>query len=281
MRHNVWLLRQSAILTEYDPKPGVAVATLSYEYPSRFQVPQHAHGSDQLIYAISGLMEVSSEHSLWLLPPHFALWIPGRVEHRIYMPGPVSMRTLYLRRGLATGLPTCCSVLHVAPLLRELILETVRRGQIRLKKRYDAALFGLLTAQLRNTSSAPMFIGLPRDERTLAVAHAVLNEPSASKTMAALCADNGVSVRTVERFFRREAGIDFESWRRQVRLIKAIQLLVSGHSIKEIAFRVGYRQSSTLVEIFRQTFGATPKAWINGLRDGRSNGPRSGERVRG
>jgi hypothetical protein len=55
LRHNVSLLRQSKVLTEYDPKRGVSVATLAYEYPSRFHVPEHAHGSDQLIYAISGL----------------------------------------------------------------------------------------------------------------------------------------------------------------------------------------------------------------------------------
>jgi AraC-like DNA-binding protein len=262
-------LRQSAVLTEYDPKPGVAVATLSYEYPSGFQVPRHAHGSDQLIYAISGVMEVSSDRSLWLIPPHFALWIPARIEHGICMPGPVSMRTLYVRRGLARGLAPRCSVLHVAPFLRELIVETARLGKLRLQRRYDAALFDLLIAQLRNTSPAPMFIALPREERSLAVARKVLDDLSASKTLAALCAENGVSVRTVERFFLRDAGIDFESWRRQARLTKAVQLLVSGCSVKEVAYRVGYRQSSALVEIFRQTLGTTPKAWINSLGVGR------------
>jgi hypothetical protein len=65
VRQNISLLRQSEVLTEYDPKRGVSVATLAYDYPSRFQVPEHAHGSDQLIYAISGLMEVSSDQSKW------------------------------------------------------------------------------------------------------------------------------------------------------------------------------------------------------------------------
>ena len=98
-RHNVSPLRQTKVLTEYDPKRGVSVATLAYEYPSSYQVPEHAHGSDQLIYAIRGLMEVSSDESVWLIPPHFALWIPAQTCHRIHMPGPVSMRTLYLKAG--------------------------------------------------------------------------------------------------------------------------------------------------------------------------------------
>jgi AraC-like DNA-binding protein len=83
--------------------------------------------------------------------------------------------------------------------------------------------------------------------------------------MAVLCSEVGVSVRTIERAFRKDVGTNFESWRRQVRLTKAVELLVSGCSIKEVAYKVGYCQSSAFVEMFRRTFGTTPKAWISAL----------------
>jgi AraC-like DNA-binding protein len=264
-RHNISLLRHTTFLTEYDPKRGSSVATLAYEYPSGFEVLDHAHGSDQLIYAVSGLMEVSSEQSVWLIPPHFAVWIPARTHHRIHMRGPVSMRTLYLRTGLKARLDPRCAVLHVTPLLRELIVETVRIGQLRMPNRYECALRDLLISQLQKASPMPTFVTLPREKRALAVARALLHNPAESKPMAALCAEAGVSVRTIERTFRREIGTSFELWRRQVRLTKAVELLVSGYSIKEIAHKVGYRQSSAFVELFRQTFGTTPKAWISAL----------------
>jgi AraC-like DNA-binding protein/mannose-6-phosphate isomerase-like protein (cupin superfamily) len=265
LRHNVSLLRQSKVLTEYDPTRGVSVATLAYDYPSRFQVPEHAHGSDQLIYAISGLLEVSSDQSMWLIPPHFALWIPARTRHRIHMPGPVSMRTLYLRTGLAARSEPRCAVLHVTPLLRELIVEIVSIGELRMRDRYECALRDLLTRQLQKASPVPTFVTLPRDERALAVAQAILRNPAESKPMAVLCSEAGVSVRTIQRAFRKDVGTSFESWRRQVRLTKAVELLVSGCSIKEVAYKVGYCQSSAFVEMFRRTFGTTPKAWISAL----------------
>jgi AraC-like DNA-binding protein len=265
LRHNISILRQEPILTEYDPRPGVSVATLAHEYPSRFQVPEHAHGSHQLIYAISGLMEVSSDQSVWLIPPHFALWIPAGTQHRIHMPGPVSMRTLYLRRGLSARSEPWCAVLHVTPLLRELVVEIVRVGQLRVRDRYECALRDLLIAQLQKASPVPTFVTLPREERALAVAQTILRNPAEPKTMAALCAKAGVSVRTIERTFRNEVGTSFVSWRRQVRLTKAVELLVSGCSIKEVAYKVGYCQSSAFVEIFRRTFGTTPKAWVLAL----------------
>jgi AraC-like DNA-binding protein len=55
--------------------------------------------------------------------------------------------------------------------------------------------------------------------------------------------------------------MDFESWRRQVRLMRAVELLVAGRSVKEVAFAVGYQDSGTLVALFRRTFGKTPRAW--------------------
>ena len=267
LRHNISLLRQTRVLTEYDPKRGITVSTLAYEYPSSYRVPEHAHGSDQLIYAISGVMEVSSGQSMWLIPPHFALWIPARTHHRIHMPGPVSMRTLYLRTGLASELEPCCAVLHVTPLLRELIVEIVRVGQLRMRDHYEGALRDLLIFQLQNASPMPTFVTLPREQRARAVADSILRNPAESKSMAALCAEVGASVRTIERRFRKEVGSDFESWRRQVRLTKAVELLVSGCSIKEIAFKIGYRQSSAFVDLFRQTFGTTPKAWISAVEN--------------
>ncbi|MFZ0961487.1 MAG: helix-turn-helix transcriptional regulator [Terriglobia bacterium] len=253
------------ILREYDPKRGVSVATLAYEYTPGFQVPEHAHGSDQLIYAIRGIMEVSSGQSMWLIPPHFALWIPARTSHRIHMPGAVSMRTLYFRRGLVRRPSPGCAVLHVTPLLRELIVEAVRIGQLRLRDLYECALRDLTVLQVKNASPVPTFITMPREQRALAVAQAVLANPALSKPLAMLCADVGVSVRTVQRIFRKDVGTDFASWRRQARLTKGVELLVSGCSVKEAALAVGYQQSSAFVEAFRLTFGTTPKAWTLSL----------------
>ncbi len=210
-------------------------------------------------------MEVSSEQSVWLIPPHFAVWIPAKTHHRIQMRGPVSMRTLYLRTALQARLEPHCAVLHVTPLLRELIVETVRVSQLRPRHRYECALRNLLVSQLQKASPMPTFVTLPREKRALAVAQALLHNPAESKPMAALCAEAGASVRTIERVFRREIGSSFESWRRQVRLTKAVELLVSGYSIKEVAHKIGYCQPSAFVWMFRRTFGITPKAWVSAL----------------
>lgn len=264
LRRNISLMRHSA-LRQYDPKIGVSVSTLAYEYPAGHNVPEHAHASDQLIYATRGVMEISADQSLWLTPPHLAVWIPAGTRHRIRMPGAVSMRTLYLRRGLLPRPPKVCTVLHISPLFRELVVEAVRIGQLRTTNHLHCALRDLILSQLRNASPVPMFVRLPEDSRALGVAEAFIANLAGAPSLYALCRKVGVSVRTIQRTFRREVGTSFEFWRRQVRLMKGIELLVEGRSVKMVAAEVGYRQQSAFVELFRQTFGMTPRTWVAAL----------------
>jgi len=268
LRHNVSILRHG-LITEYDPGRGVSIATLAYEYPRGYRVGEHAHGSDQLIYAVRGVMQVSSGAGVWLIPPQFGIWIPARTLHSIKMPEAVSMRTLYIRRGLTGRLPATCTVLHIAPLLRELIVAAVRLGKLRMRHRLDCALRDLLLDQLQHASPIAMSLTLPQDSRARAVAQRVIADPAGREPLAAMCESVGASVRTMQRIFRRELGSNFEYWRRQARLMKAVELLVSGRSVKESAFALGYRQPSAFVDMFRGILGATPGMWVRELR--RSN----------
>ena len=248
-----------------EPGPGVAISSLAYDYPPDSVLPEHVHASDQLIYATRGIMEVTVRPSFWLIPPQFALWVPAGTRHKVRMSGAVCMRTLYLRPATANEMPDHCVVLHVAPLLRELIVEVVRLGRLRSRVALHAALKVVIVANLHAAMSVPTRLTLPEDRRAAHVASAAMADPVNNRTFKALCDNAGASTRTIERIFQRQVGTNFETWRRQARLMKAIELLVAGYSVKETAYRVGYRQTGAFVTMFRDTFGNTPKAWISGL----------------
>jgi len=114
---------------------------------------------------------------------------------------------------------------------------------------------------LQASRPVPTFVTMPDDSRALAVAQATLADLSAARSLAALCGNAGASVRTIERAFRRDVGTSFEVWRRQARLMKAVELLAAGRSVKDAAYEVGYLQNSAFVEMFRRTMGTPPKKW--------------------
>jgi AraC-like DNA-binding protein len=269
LRRNISFMRHGT-LRDYDPGVGVSIATLAYEYPAGYEIPEHAHGSNQLIYATRGVMEISAGKNLWLTPPHLAVWIPAGTRHRIRMPHAVSMRTLYLKPGLQRRAPEVCTVLHISPLFRELVVEAVRLGDLRTNNHLHCALRDLILFQLQSASPVPTFVTLPDDSRALGVARAFMANQQDAPSLGALCRKVGASVRTIQRIFRREVGTSFEFWRRQVRLVKGIELLVEGCAVKTVAAEVGYRQPSAFVELFRKTLGMTPKAWVATLESKRT-----------
>lgn len=264
VRHKIAIMRHRLYLLKHEPGRGISISTWGMDYSRGAHVKEHAHTADQLVYATRGVMEVSSGKKVWMIPPHFGLWIPAGTLHRIRMPERVSMRTFYLRPRTAK-LPNECAVLHVNPLLREVISEIVRIGQVRMRNRVECAFRDVLISLLEKASPVPTGIWLPDDPRALAVATAVLSGGAYRRRLVSLCRTAGVSVRTVQRTFQREVGMDFESWRRQVRLMKATELLIGGRSVKEASYAVGYRQQSAFVAVFRKTFGTTPKTWVRSL----------------
>jgi AraC-like DNA-binding protein len=259
MRHRQ---KRTLVVTDNDPRPGTSVATFANEYPRGFHVEPHAHLSHQFVYASSGVMQVTAGRRVWMIPPRFGLWIPAKTVHHINMPERVSMRTLYLRPRVFDRWTTC-TVLHVSPFLRHLIIEIVANSGLRTQPALDRAFQEILVAELRKASALPTGVTLPADARATSVAHAVLDRGEFRNRLSSLCRSAGVSVRTLQRIFRKEVGMDFETWRRQVRLMKAIERLAGGESVKEAAFHVGYREPSALVALFRSTFGMPPKLWMS------------------
>ena len=106
----------------WQSEDGIRVRSAAVGFSPGYALPAHAHDWDQLIYACDGVMSVHTRQGTWVVPSQRAVWVPAGVEHEEEMSVAVSMRTLYLRPGLAAALlPGDCCVVSVAALLRELM----------------------------------------------------------------------------------------------------------------------------------------------------------------
>lgn len=70
-----------------------------------------------------------------------------------------------------------------------------------------------------------------------------------------------VSLRTLQRHFRKHYQITVSEWMRAVRLEKARQMLNTAESIKRVSFDLGYKQPSHFTRDFKQRFGLAPSAF--------------------
>jgi AraC-like DNA-binding protein len=68
----------------------------------------------------------------------------------------------------------------------------------------------------------------------------------------------GVSLRQLERIWKREFATSPQAWLDDVRMNQAEILLANGVSIKETLFRLGYKQVSHFSRQFKKRNGMTP-----------------------
>ncbi|KAF1053892.1 MAG: HTH-type transcriptional regulator NimR [Burkholderia gladioli] len=52
--------------------------------------------------------------------------------------------------------------------------------------------------------------------------------------------------------------MSFAQWRRQARVLRALERLATGAPVTAIAFELGYDNVSAFIEMFRRTLGVTP-----------------------
>jgi AraC-like DNA-binding protein len=176
--------------------------------------------------------------------------------------GTVEMRTLYLSPAL-TGFENAeCSVVGVAPLLRELILRSIERMGLDSRAAHDSRLIGLLEDEIKTAMAqagdSPLVLPLPADERALALARYVLENPLISDKVDGLAKQYGLARRTLERCFRDETGMSFGMWRQKARLLDSIRLLAEDQSVTDTALDCGYSSVSAFIAAFKSTFGYMP-----------------------
>lgn len=238
------------------------MATLAYEFSHGHVIPDHFHPEDQLVYASRGVMTVQTFEGTWVVPPRRAVWIPAKTPHRIAMSGQVSMRTLYLRRGMANTLPRSCCVVNVSPLMQELILHACRYPRITRRSKAHAHLIDLMLDQLETVQAIPLQLSTPSDPRAIRVARILEREPADARSLLALCRQAGASKRTIERIFERETSLSLGKWRQQLRLLRSLQALAAGEKTTTAALEAGYSTPSAFIAMFRKALGTTPRQYF-------------------
>ncbi|MEJ1810180.1 AraC family ligand binding domain-containing protein, partial [Escherichia coli] len=66
---------------EPDRHHEAAVAFCIHAGTDELTSPVHQHRKGQLILALHGAITCTVENALWMVPPQYAVWIPGGVEH--------------------------------------------------------------------------------------------------------------------------------------------------------------------------------------------------------
>lgn len=229
----------------------------------------HHHHKAQLVFVDSGYQYLHTTDNQFLLPQHHAAWIPSNVPHKTTAASEsVSLRTLYFNTD---GMPPFYDDLYlfsVPPVLREMIMYT-EKWSLNMKYRQSEQTFLLAILEELPSfiqESIPLITPVPKSANLIAVTAFIHQAYGAPISIDDLATKGFVSVRTLERQFKKETGISLAKYIQMVRIIKSLELLSEGElNISEIAFRVGYSSAQSYSNVFMKLLGKRPSAYFEPL----------------
>jgi AraC-like DNA-binding protein len=219
----------------------------------------HGHWRAQLFHIVSGSVTVETERGSFVVPPERALWIPSNVLHGVRYHQRSVLRYLFFRPEAVLHLEPHPSVIRLSPLVRELIAALLSYPRSEAATAGPAGrIAGVILDQLVTEPLAPLHLPMPSSARLRRAVSDLAADPAQEGGLADVARRAALSERSFERYFRSETGLSFRAWRRQARLMKAVEWLSLGGSVGEVADRLGYEEPSAFVASFRKAFGVTP-----------------------
>ena len=224
---------------------------------------RHAHEEHQLVVVDRGVVALVADDATWAVPAGGGVWLPAGSHHEVQGLHDAAATFAYVRPPGSWATPGPGSV-AVPPLARDLVAvlsEPGARSGAR-RERLEAVLLDAV-ADLR-PDRLPVL--LPVDAAARAVALVLLADPTDDRTIEELGVEAGASPRTLQRRFAAEAGLGFRTWRRRVRLRRAMAALEDGSSVTRAGHDAGFASTSAFIAAFRDEVGTTPAAWARADR---------------
>jgi len=241
------------------PAPVVAVRV---DVGTNAEVPEHRHRRGQLVFVLGGSVTCSVSGGIWMVPPHCAVWIPGRLKHSNAATANARMFFVYVEPG-AVALPDRCSTLSISPLVRELIValaDQARQDDARAK-----LLTSLLLAELPRMPVQQLHLPTSSEPHLKQIAEALAANPADRTTLADWARRVALSESSLARLVVKETGLSFGRWRRQLHLIVAIRQLASGASVQQVSADLGYESVTAFITMFKKALGKSPARYLRSV----------------
>lgn len=235
------------------------------QIPARHHFAEHAHDWNQMVYAISGVLTVTTDRGSVVISPEQAAWLPTGLRHKVGSLCGAEFRSLWIANQVESGLPQEAPTLFgVSPLLKALIIEAARLEDEQDDEGYKRRVTQLIVDQLQRAAPISSALPWPSAPTLVNFCEELYANPADVRDMDVWAKELGMSERTFARRFSAQTGMSVKTWRRRLRLFRAIELLGGGFDVTRTALELGYGSTSAFIYAFRQEMGCSPQAYMRG-----------------
>jgi len=226
----------------------------------------HYHQKAQLVYVESGFQYLTVDGNLYLLPQNHAAWIPSNAIHKTNTHSEkIKLMVLFFDVDYADDFYNTLQVFSVPTVLKEMIKYAEKWSKLTTQNDNETLFLNSILKELPHfvAQSLKLHISLPKDIR-LRKAIDYLNQNYMNEIkMDDLSEIAGLSLRSLERIFKKETNLTISKYHQILRIIKSLELLSSQElSISEIAYKVGYRSLQAFTNSFYNIMQYRPRDFL-------------------
>ncbi len=228
------------------------------------EVPVHRHRRGQLVFAIKGGVTCETPNSMWMVPPCYAVWIPGQVPHSVRATANARICYLFLQPGVAP-MPEQCCTLAISSLVRELILFMTSQPVDYAADSPTGRKAVVLLEELACMPQEQLHLHISSEPRISLIAKMLSDNPGERRTLGEWGREVAMSERSLARLVRQETGMTFGRWRQQFQLIIAMRQLAAGQRVQQVADWLGYDSVTAFITMFKKAVGTSPGRYFSEL----------------
>ena len=225
-------------------------------HPGGYHTPWHSHHAGQLWRIAAGLLVIETPLGRSVVPAKHIGWIPPGQQHAAFSESAIEGCAVYLDPAHCEGLPEEATLFESDDFTDALFSRLSVAGS-----EYDPRKLILLLEELALASQVRFYLPVPTDPRLKNVVRKLLQSVEDNQTVESRASRAGMSVRTFNRRFSAETGMNFVNWRQLARVMQAMEWLAAGKPVGWIALSCGYSSVSAFIEVFRTWTGKTPGQW--------------------
>ncbi|MBJ9985891.1 helix-turn-helix transcriptional regulator [Acinetobacter sp. S40] len=219
---------------------------------------EHAHPWGQFNFVAQGLMHVEVAGKKFLSPPHYAVWIPPRLQHKSFNMVESVYRSIYLSEKFSMKLQSLPCAMSISELLKA-ILNEFARIKVRLPTtRQELAMAQVALDQIEGAEVIDSYLPYPNSEILGGILNEVQRNLRDKRSTQAVAEQFHMTAKTLERKCLAELGIGFGEWQKRVRHMRAFEGLNEGLTVQQISWELGYSSPSVFINMFRRLTGMTP-----------------------
>lgn len=231
-----------------------------YWHP-HFGCPQgaHTHPEHVVFFPILGTDSVEVAGVSRALTVGEGVWVPAGTPHVVLRAPSSTMAAVHIDPSAWPEGSTLIRIVGVRPALRELLIYLMEAA---ISKEQRLRAQRVCLELLADEGGREFDLVIPQDERIAPIVERLLADPADGRSIEEWAWVASLSSRTVARVFERTTGMSFNAWRMKLRIVRAVEMLISGTPVGVVAGKVGYASIGAFSNAFHRVSGHRPHEFL-------------------